>query len=601
MSTQKCYQLLAGIMVGSLLASGVSAESVQLPDIVVTPTTFVTSKKEVGQTMRVITQAQLRDSGATSLAEALSTIVGVSIATSGGTRSIFVRGLGSNHYRFMVDGMDLVDPISTQGQAYLDAMNLSDVDRIEVMLGSQSVIYGSGAIGGVVNIVTNADRQTTGGQVSVGRGTSDTFHQSAHVKYVDPSAYGTSVYVGLSEQYDEQRSWDADGDELDAEFRSALQFKVAQSFDKAGTASFRMMRSYLRQDTDNFGPADATDRYVKATHNLHRLGYDVALGKQTKLRTFHEWTDLERPQYTSTSKTDYVGRLRTTGIQAISRFSAFELLGGIRQRREAARSGWFTRQTQHMTGYMGQMSWFLPVVSLRYGTRAENYSDSSSDTVFTHQFNAFGEIPGIDLLVNASVHTGYREPTLYELHSSAGNKNLRPEYTLTQSVSFTKPLHHCEFSVEVFRTDIDDEIINDASTSYVYQNQDDNATAQGVEYGVVYRPQSLIDYLKVMYMHQETDVSAGYRRPNNQLTVASAIRLGEYRLGGSVVRVDRRTDSNNVTLDPYVLVNASLQRSFGLSHTAYVQIKNLGDVRYQTVNGFGEPGRVVLVGYDYKF
>src|SRR6202030_2140638 len=100
---------------------------------------------------------------------------------SGGATSIFMRGTNSNHVKILVDGIDVSDP-STPGDTFdLAHLLLADVDRIEVLRGPQSGLYGSDAIGGAIYIVTKTGSGPLKATASLEGGSFGTFNQTASV------------------------------------------------------------------------------------------------------------------------------------------------------------------------------------------------------------------------------------------------------------------------------------------------------------------------------------------------------------------------------------------------------------------------------------
>lgn len=605
MSTQKRYQLLAGIMVGSLLASGVSAESVQLPDIVVTPTSFVSSKKEVGQTIRVITAEELSYTGASNLAEALALSLGTHFVDAGGTQSVFFRGLGSNHYQFLIDGILVADPSSPQGAPYLNAISLGDVERIEVLPGAQSVTYGSGAIGGVINVITKANRASTEGELSVrfGEGVS-----VGGINYSYHSNTGSSVYVSATQEMTDQYSAAFDGAENDEQFRDSYHVKLSQDL-QVGAVSAAFIRTNFSQDYDTGALTDSSDRSATAFQESIQLGYGVDVGR-TEVVVGYDQGYLNRATNAAGTITRFSAWHNTSQVRTRTRFQSHEIVLGATQRTELARSSSLTDdKTQHMTGYHAQWQWFLPAVSLRLGSRAENFSESADDTVFTYHGNVLVDVPLIDALIGAGVHSGHRQPLLFERFftsswGGAGNPSLKAERSITQEFSITKPFARQEFGITVYRTDAQDEI---GFSNNTYVNSNGDTRSEGVEYSWMYRPKEVIKFMKLTYMHQESEFNAGIRRPDNQLTFVTGLDVGDrHQLGLSIVHVGEREDtnfSNNSTVDfsPYVLTNVKVQRNFNTMESGYIMVTNLGDVSYQPAYGYGAPGRIISAGYVRRF
>jgi vitamin B12 transporter len=157
---------LAGLL--ALIPAGLQAgdpqdktTSILRHDIVVTATRLETPEKKVGSSLTVITGEELARSHKAFVLEALEDVLGLSTLRNGGpgaTSSVSIRGANSEHTLFLLDGLELNDPINPSRSYDLAHLSLSQVERIEILRGPQGLLYGSDALGGVVNIITRAGR-----------------------------------------------------------------------------------------------------------------------------------------------------------------------------------------------------------------------------------------------------------------------------------------------------------------------------------------------------------------------------------------------------------------------------------------------------------
>ena len=151
-----------------------------------TATRTETRTSEVGSAISVISEEQIRKSGQTTLLGVLRTagVPGIDFAQTGGPgsqTSAFIRGTNSQHTKVLLDGIPLNDP-SSPGRAFdFGTFSLDNVDRIEVLRGAQSTLYGSDAIGGVINIITKRGQGPAQYRFSSLGGTFGTWQESAGV------------------------------------------------------------------------------------------------------------------------------------------------------------------------------------------------------------------------------------------------------------------------------------------------------------------------------------------------------------------------------------------------------------------------------------
>ncbi len=170
--------LLPPALLAALATAPASAadEPVRLAPVVVSASATPVEAREVGSAVTVITADQIERQQTRSLADALRKVPGIALSRSGPTGSqtqVRIRGAESNHTLVLIDGVELNDP---SGASEFDFGNMlaSDVDRVEILRGPQSALYGSEAIGGVINIITKRGKGPISGTLSAEGGSFET-------------------------------------------------------------------------------------------------------------------------------------------------------------------------------------------------------------------------------------------------------------------------------------------------------------------------------------------------------------------------------------------------------------------------------------------
>ncbi len=141
------------------LPAAAGGASDELQTIVVTATRIPTPQSQIASSITVITAEDIAARQEQSLPDALKEVPGLNLVQSGGPggqTSVFMRGTNSNHTKVLVDGIDLSDPSNPTGAFDFAHFLMQDIQKIEVLRGPQSGLYGSDAIGGVVNIITKS-------------------------------------------------------------------------------------------------------------------------------------------------------------------------------------------------------------------------------------------------------------------------------------------------------------------------------------------------------------------------------------------------------------------------------------------------------------
>jgi len=156
--------------------------------LIVTATRTPTAASQLGSSVDIVTAADIEARQLRSLPDILNTMPGLNVVRTGGEggqTSIFTRGTNSNHTKVLLDGIDISDPSTPAGAVDLGRVLAADVAKVEVLRGPSSGLYGSDAIGGVVNIVTKAGEGPLSATASLEGGSFDTFNQTADISGSD--------------------------------------------------------------------------------------------------------------------------------------------------------------------------------------------------------------------------------------------------------------------------------------------------------------------------------------------------------------------------------------------------------------------------------
>src|ERR1700730_17222954 len=155
-----------------------------VPTIVITATRIPTPELDVASSVTVVTADEIAARQERTFAEVLKDVPGLNVVQQGGPgaeTSVFMRGTNSNHTKVLVDGIDVSDPSNANAAFDFGQLLTQDIERVEVLRGPQSGLYGSDAIGGVINVITRAGAGPMKLSASVEGGTFDSFNQTAGV------------------------------------------------------------------------------------------------------------------------------------------------------------------------------------------------------------------------------------------------------------------------------------------------------------------------------------------------------------------------------------------------------------------------------------
>src|SRR5262249_47903290 len=150
----KCFFLSSVALIALAAPAWADAGGEQL---VVSATRVATPISQLASSVTVITAPEIEARQQRSLPDVLRDVPGLSVTQTGGEGgqpSIFMRGTNANHTKVLLDGIDLADPSTPSGAADISKFLASDIAQVEVLRGPQGALYGSDAVGGVINIIT---------------------------------------------------------------------------------------------------------------------------------------------------------------------------------------------------------------------------------------------------------------------------------------------------------------------------------------------------------------------------------------------------------------------------------------------------------------
>lgn len=430
-----------------------------LENVTVTANKYTRKQDETGKVLNVIGPEQIERSSGKTLSELLNTVPGVNMLGAnnnlGTNISPSIRGASVGNVLVLIDGIPVNDPSVISGIFDINFFPLDQVERIEILKGGQSTLYGSDAVAGVINIITkkglyNTKKMGVNGNFSIG--TYNTLRQSVGLsgngKKTNFSVNYTHIEAdGFSTAYDSSKSGNFDDDGFDQHAVNArFNGKIAKTFWLGVFGNYNNYKAELdagafRDDRDFDG------------HNINKqaganLVYSYAKGA---IRGSYSFSHNQRkyvnepvhaPNPASAYElSNYVGRMHFAELYGNYMADRFELLVGADFR------SWNTDQRYYSDGSWGPYSSSLsgkmkqssPYASVIYknqngfnaelGGRVNFHSEYGSNVTFT--FNPYYVMENRNKIF-ANVYSSFKAPTLYQLFDAfAGNPDLDPETGMT--------------------------------------------------------------------------------------------------------------------------------------------------------------------------
>ena len=619
-------------------------KEVTLEKVVVTATRVETPIEEIASSITVISSKEIERKQKTTVLEALRDVPGLDVVQTGGAgsqTSIFLRGANSEHTLVMIDGVEVNDPISP-GRSYNFAnLTVDNIERIEIIRGPQSTLYGSDAIGGVINIITKKGEGKPKFSLSAEGGSFTTFREATGIsggnKWVNYSfALSRFDTEGISAASKKDGNYERDGYE-----NTSLSGRLG--FTPMDNLNIDFILRYIdaKTELDNFAGVGGDDpNYVQKSNQLLfktqvglSLFNDLWIQKLGFALNDHN-RDLENkkdPQHPfDYEKGRYDGQLIKFDWQHhLNLHKTNALTFGVDWDREEGESKYywesqwgpgqsvFPKKTADIKGYYIQDEiklWDRLFATL--GVRIDDHSRFGTET--TYRIAPAYLIKETDTKIKGTFGTGFKAPSLYQLFGPpdpffgpVGNKDLKPEKSRGWDFGIEQELlkKRVILGATYFRNDFKNLINFESGQGYINIAK---AKTEGVELFASAKP---IDdlALRINYTYTDTeDKTTGetlIRRPRNKIGLDlnyHFLNKGNVNLG--VIYVGKRDDkdfstfpSRRVKLDPYTLINLAASYDISKNFQLFGRVENLLDKEYEEAKGFGTPGLSFFGGIKLSF
>ncbi len=630
-------------LAGLGLLGAYAAEEPQQPEkpqrIVVTATRIETPYERVGSSVTVITRDEIERSGKTTVLELLRAVPALDVVQSGGpggNASVFIRGAKSEHTLVLIDGIEANDPV-TPGRSFdLAHLTTDNIERIEIIRGPQSTLYGSDAIGGVINIITRRGEGKPTFYISGEAGAFHTYRESVGASgttgpfrfSVDLSRYDTDGISSADRRLPGNHEEDG---YRNTTFSGRLGFAASEILD----LDFVVRYTDARAELDNGGGPNMDDPNYRAwTEQLFLRGqarlelFDgfweqiIGLSYTDHDRTTRNNTDPAHP--TDLERSSYDGNIVRLDWQHNLRLHETNTLTvGFETEEEKARSryysqsAWgpfssvFSRKSVRTNSCYVQDAislwdrWFTTI-----GFRYDDHEVFGSQT--TYRLATTYHIRETGTRLKASLGTGFKAPTLFQLYSAYGDPTLRPEKSNGCDIGIEQDLFGgaLTLGITLFRNNIRQMIDFDTAT-WTYNNVAE-AKTRGVEATATWRPTDAFSLLLAYTYTRTLDKAARQRllrRPAHKASLQANYRLTKkLNLNARVIYVGRRDDMDfstfpaaRVSLDDYVVADLGATYDVNPNLQVFARVENVFDKTYEEVKGYGTRGFGAFAGFRARF
>ncbi|MEN8800869.1 MAG: TonB-dependent receptor [Thiogranum sp.] len=625
-----------------------------MDDLVVTATRLATPRGELASSVSVISAEDIQRRQFRSVSQALRSVPGLHVVQSGGAgqqTSVFMRGANSNHTLVLIDGVEATDPSSPAGAVDFSNLWLDNIERIEIVRGPQSTLYGSDAIGGVIHITTRRGAGKLHGAGKLEGGSDSTFNQQAstagstdrlnysfgvtHTDTDGDSVTPRRLRNGVAAEDDNYENW-----------TTSARLGMAVS----DTLEVTLFGRYIDSETDldpelfdpAFGSGTTEDRDARLDQTEYLLRSEAkaqlldGLWEATLSGSYSDFdrnnrNDRQSPAETLT-RTNFDGdKLKFELKNDFYPLDAHILTLGLETEKENMDSGGFSDFGGFVVGeqtdadarnsavYAQDQFSYGERIFGTIGMRYDDHDDFGSEV--TYRIAPVYVHRDTNTRLKASVGTGFKAPTLFQTDGFTpnnfgsfyrGNPDLDPEKSVGWEVGIEQQLwgERLSFGATWFKSDIDNlmQVVFDPAFNSSYENID-KANIQGAESFVRAQPlASLAVQLDYTYTDAEDDDSGErlLRRPKHKLDLDVEFRpsnRASINLAVNYVADYKdisRESSGVIDGDDYVVLDVAADYQLNRQWRLFGRVENATDEHYEPADGFQAADRGLFAGAELK-
>ena len=601
----------------------VRAQALHKEDVVVSATRLPTPVADIASSVTVITAADIEARQERSLPDVLRSVPGLSITQTGGAggqTSLFLRGTNANHTKVLLDGIDIADPSTANGAADISKLLAGDIAQVEVLRGPQGALYGSDAIGGVINIITKSGEGPMRITADAEGGSFGTFNQRGSVSGSDGAVHFAATV---------QHFHSADTPVTPINLLPPGQRRNDDFYDNiTATAKF----GYIVSDRFDFGlvghytnslgkitgdafdpvtfasfPSPTRTRIETLQYNtrgtahllLGRLDQTLGLAYGSSILATQDPNNGDGRQIGDRIKLDWQGNIAVSQGQTI--------VLGAETARDALHPGIafgfpspLSRGITTNAGYAELQSDFGSGLHNSASVRYDDNSRFGNKTTWRIAPSWTIEETGTQL--KASAGTGFKAPALQQLYGTfGGNALLKPETSFGYDIGVEQSLLGGAVTggVTWFQNNIKNLIVSGPAPRFQLANIG-RARTDGVESFIAWKALDTLT-LKADYTYTDA-LDAGtrralLRRPRHKASLNADWRASDdVMLDATLLYVGPQIDGNRDFSIPRLkmpdVTTLDLAASYRLTGkwSLFGRIENAFDTRYQSPDGFLRPG-----------
>jgi len=598
--------ITAALTLGALL--GAQAETTNTVDrIVVTATRTPVALRKIGSSLSVVSAEEITRHQLRTVAEAIDTTPGVSFNQSGGAgqpSSVYLRGSKAEHVKIYIDGIPINDPTTTADLPDMAHLNTDQIEQIEVLRGPQSTLYGSDAIGGVINIRTKRGKGKPSHFIDMEAGSFNTIRTAIGSQGgTDKVDYSVSISRHETDGFSALNGSSENDGYKNTTLHSRIGFKPVEN---AGI-DFIFRHVDAQGEYDNgfaLNPPSDRSRFDTDQTFLRSEGFLSLFDGQWEQKAGVSLTTIDRDY----SWGGYEGKILHADWQNNIFINEMNTLtAGAEWEREDYKDSFGGKYNDESIGlYLQDQINLGENFFGTLGVRHEDHQQAGDAT--TYRLTGAYLIAPTRTKLKASLGTGFRSPSLYQLYApfGTGNSALQPEKSRGWDIGFEQTIIQDTLTggITYFQSHLKNTISYDYGT-YSYA-QSAEVDTRGLESFLDWTASDSVNvHLNHTYLKVDDKDPSNYaelRKPKHEVNVRVDIQATDaLNLWVNGSYVGKRDDIGGVELDDYLTLNLGGGFQVTSNVLIYARIENLTDEDYELVDGYGTAGISAYAGAKITF
>ena len=608
----RCVAIATFLLV--FLPIAVQAEDNTVTTLFITANRYPTEIDEVGSSITVIDEQEIEVKNQSSVLELLRSVPGLNVLQSGGrgkTTSILIRGAEADQTLVLIDGIRANE--NTTDQFDFATLKAENIERIEVLRGPQSVLYGSAAIGGVINIITKKAERGLGVATSLEGGSHGSEQYKSTLSWSSERAHAITTVSYLAEDGISAAAGDRGNIEDDSYENFSLSSRHGVQFLDDGNGDLTLRFSSARSEVDGFefGIGAIDDPNFVQKNDTLTLSLNLTKPLTTWLTPSITLGYVDQDLKGNDPDTEFNNFSIDNRTQSlVPKLDFYPSWGGVLtlgysfENREGKNRGSFDeRRDIHAFFLQKQISWderFFVTAGMRH----DDDSDFGEETTF--RLTTAFLLSGSATRFHASYGTGFKAPTFNELFfPNFGNRDLDAETSWGYDIGVEQSFLDERATVDItfFQNKIDDLITFDTDT-FLAANID-RADILGIESTLRLLVGDRSE-VKVAYTYTDSEDNADGRilprRARHRGSITAFLTpLEGLQSAVTLLLVNSRRETDGEKMDNYERVDLSCSYTISDQIKPFIRIKNLFDEEYEEIVGFGTLGFSVYAGVEVAF